>query len=228
MPSRFFACLALTAGFFLGGCATNQMAFSEDSEKLADKTKPIFLLSVSLKNSFKPSYPLALNSLQIEKGDGKNQADKLMFAIDAKADRKVESSQGDTAYLLRMELDPGSYQLRSLHSLSRGFLIVGSFFTPLNMPLAATAKGVYYLGNVNAVVRERKGSEFRAGPVIPLIDQAVVGAAGGSYEVEVKDLFEADVAAFKAQFPALAGAEIKKAILPAFDRVNAQKLWEAN
>src|SRR2546430_12996643 len=48
---------------------------------------------------------------------------------------------------------------------------------PLHEELTVTQPGVFYLGHVDATVRERTGGEFKAGPSIPLIDQAEIGRA---------------------------------------------------
>lgn len=72
-------------------------------------------------------------------------------------------------------------------------------------------------------MRERQGNEFHAGPVIPLIDQAAVGASGGTFDVEVVDAESSDEALFRTRFPALRTATIHKAMPPAFDRPPTQK-----
>lgn len=76
-------------------------------------------------------------------------------------------------------------------------------------------------------MRERQGNEFRAGPVIPLIDQGVAGASGGTFDIVVSDQWDTDQALFEKNFPALKGIEVRKSLVPAFDRAKAQKLWEA-
>jgi hypothetical protein len=77
-------------------------------------------------------------------------------------------------------------------------------------------------------VRERQENEFKAGPSIPLIDQAVAGASTGTFDIKISDNFVKDEAIFRSKFPALVGVPIRKSILPAFDRANAQKWWEAH
>lgn len=98
----------------------------------------------------------------------------------------------------------------------------------LHSPIEVKESGVYYLGHVSAVVRERQGEEFKAGPTIPVVDQAVVGASGGTFDVVIGDQFERDETLFRAKFPALNGVKIQKTLLPAFDRARAQAWWEAH
>jgi hypothetical protein len=127
-----------------------------------------------------------------------------------------------------MELEAGRYEIRGLTRLARSFPINSFFFAPLHSSLESKESGVFYLGHVTATVRERQGTEFKAGPTLPLIDQAVSGASGGTFDITISDEFATDEAVFRSKFPALAGVTIKKAILPPFDRANAQKWWEAN
>ena len=84
------------------------------------------------------------------------------------------------------------------------------------------------IGHIEATVRERQGDEFKAGSSIPLIDQAVVGASGGTFDVAITDALSTDEALFRSKFPALTNVEIKRAILPPFDRLKAQQWWEAH
>lgn len=85
---------------------------------------------------------------------------------------------------------------------------------------------MFYLGHINATVRKRIGGEFKAGASIPLIDQAIAGASGGTFDIEISDQWENDKTKFLTKFPALASVEIKKSILPPFNRKRAQEWWE--
>ena len=127
-----------------------------------------------------------------------------------------------------MELAPGQYEIVGLTSLVQSFPFMGSYFTPIHSQITSSSGGVYYLGHIDATVRERQGNEFKAGASIPLIDQAVVGASGGTFDVEISNAFATDEALFRTKFPALAKAEIRQAVLPAFDRAKAQQWWEAH
>lgn len=229
MVKRMISIGMLAAAVVLTGCATRtKMAFENDGDKVTATSKPVLLMTVTLKNTYKTSYQPKLLVVNVEKPDAKESSDRLNFTMDDKA--KAESGKPDTGnnYFLRMELDPGSYKLVGLTSTATGFLINGFFFAPLHSDLVAKQSGVYYLGHVNATVRERKGEEFKAGASIPLLDQAVVGASGGTFDIEITDEFEKDEALFRTKFPALKGVTITKDILPAFDRAKAQAWWQAH
>ncbi len=221
------AFLALTV--VLTGCATRtNMAFENDDAKWTEKSKPVLLMPATIKNSYKTSFQPKLMVVHVEKPNAKEQSDRLNFVMDDKA--KVESDKPEVGnnYFLRLELDPGNYEIKGLSSMARSFPIIGSFFAPLHAGITVKEPGVYYLGHVNATVRERKGEEFKAGPSIPLIDQAIAGASGGTFDIDITDDFDKDEALFRAKFPALAGVKVTKAILPAFDRAKAQAWWQAN
>lgn len=229
MIKRLLTLGALLFAMLLTGCATRtKMAFENDSDKITANSKPVLLMTVTLKNAYKTSYQPKLLVVNVEKPDAKDSKDRLNFTIDDKA--RVDSNKAEVgnSYLVRMELDPGTYKLMGLTSTASGFLINGYFFAPLHSDIVAKKSGVYYLGHVDATVRERKGEEFKAGSQVPLIDQAVVGASGGTFDIAISDAFATDEALFRSKFPALKGVTIVKDILPAFDRAKAQAWWAAH
>lgn len=203
MLSRLLACVVLVGATLLAGCATpTRMAYGDDAQRTDAPANPVMLMGAS---------------------DAK---DRINFTMDDKARMETGNADAGNTYLLRMELPPGKYQIVGMTSRSGIFPVTGAFFAPLHIPLEVTDKGVFYLGQVNAVVRERQGNEFRAGPPIPLIDQAVIGASGGTFDIEIVDAQARDEALFRERFPALKDATIRKAMLPGFDRARAQKWWE--
>jgi hypothetical protein len=229
MKNRRLIFGALSLVFVLAGCATRtQMPFQNDSDRLTEKSKPVYLMTATVKNTYRTSFQPRVIVVHIERPGAKEAADRLNFVIDDKAKNETDSAATGNSYLLRLELEPGSYELRGLTSLARSFPINGFFFVPMHSALESKEPGVFYLGHVSATVRERQGNEFKAGPVIPLIDQAIAGASGGTFDVEITDQFATDEALFRSKFPALATAKITKAILPSFDRQKAQQWWESH
>lgn len=221
----YFAAIVL----LLSGCATRtRMAFESDEERLTESSKPVFLMTATLKNSYRTSFQPKLIVVHVERVGAKEAADKLNFTMDEKAKNESDTPEIGSTYFLRMQLDPGRYEIRGLTSLGRSFPINGFFFAPLHAPVESSRPGVFYLGHVTATVRERQGNEFKAGPSLPLIDQAIAGASGGTFDIEISDRLSIDEATFRSKFPALKGVEIRKSVLPPFDRAVAQKWWEAN
>ena len=62
--------------------------------------------------------------------------------------------------------------------------------------------------------KRQDDNELRAGPVIPLIDQAVAGFSGGTFEVKIFDNYDDDMAVFRQKHPALGHFTVERAVLP--------------
>lgn len=226
---RVFAYALVLLAFAMTGCATRtKMAFGDDADRLTEKSKPVYLMTATIRNNYKTFYQPKLLVVNVERSDAKEAADRLNFTIDDKAVNAVVPPEVGNSYLLRLELDAGSYEIRGLTSQASVFPFNALFFAPLHARLNVSQPGVYYLGHVSATVRERQGEEFKAGPSIPLVDQAVTGASGGTFDIEISDRFASDEAVFRSKFPALAGVPIQKAVLPPFDRAKAQQWWASN
>lgn len=229
MRSKILSGIPFVFFLLLTGCAApaKKMAFSDDAGATQRTGKPLFLMTVTLRNSYRTSYQPRLADVYVEKKiAATGKVENIRFEIDDKARNETNLPSEGNTYFLRMELDPGDYVIRAMFSKSSSFMVLGWFKTPLNIKMAAPGKGVFYLGRVNATVRERQGDEFRAGTMVPLIDQAVVGASTGTFDVDISDNWQKDGPAFLAKFPALQNADIQSTILPPFDRPLAQRLWE--
>lgn len=212
----------------LAGCATpTKMPFHDDAVTAMESGNSIYLLSATLRNIYKPNYQPELFVIYVEEAFVKGSEDRINFTMDDKAVLS-ESDNPDEGnnYLLRMELEPGSYNILGLGCVKNAFPVSGSFFVPIHAVLDVDIPGIYYLGHINATVRKREGDEFKAGSTIPLIDQATVGASGGTFDVEIVDLWGKDGELYRSRFKALEGVEITKMVLPPFDRARAQKWWE--
>jgi hypothetical protein len=226
---RLLALVTASAALLLGGCATPQkMAFSDNANEPVKTDKALYLMTATIKNNYKTSYQPQLMFTSLEKGAAENREDRLNFKIDDSGTIAGKSEEDGNTYLLRLELDNGQYVVRGFNCMSRSLFIISNFFAPLHAAVNATTPGVYYLGHVDATVRERTGNEFKAGAPIPLIDQAVAGASSGTFDVAITDRWTQDESLFKNKYPALKKATINKSVLPAFDRDAAQKWWEAH
>jgi hypothetical protein len=218
-------CVAL----IMPGCATRMnMAFQDDAQKLTPTSKPVFLMTATVKNTYKTYFQPKLSVVFVEKEGAKEKEDRFNFSMDEKSKNETNTLESGNNYLMRMELNPGSYEVRAILGQAYGFPLVGTYLLPVHAPFKSIGPGVFYLGHIEADVRERKDNEFKAGPAVPLIDQAITGASTGTFEVVISDQFDKDEPAFRAKFPALAGVEIKKMIVPPFDRKKAQEWWEKN
>jgi hypothetical protein len=243
---------ALTLAFGLGGCATpTKMAFEKPTEQLTAEGGAVYLMTVTIKNLHHPTFQPKLIVAHVERPNAKSKADRLNFVMDKKAElnqtadkpkkkskSKSKSNPGQAesppdappeghTYLLRMRIPPGEYSLRGLTGLASKFPVNGFFFAHMDSKLNVAAEsGVIYLGHVAATVRERQGDELRAGPVIPLIDQAVAGASSGAFDITITDEFAAYEKSFRERFPQLATVEIRHEVLPPYDKEAVRQAWK--
>jgi hypothetical protein len=226
--NRMLSLLVLTSTLLVTGCATRtKMAFEDETEKLTATSNPVFLMTTTVKNTYKNYQPKILVA-KLEKPGAKDADGRLNFLMDNAAKIETDDDKSGNTYLLRFQLPPGEYEFVHMAGFASAFLIRGTFIVPLHATIKSTNPGVYYLGHAEAIVRERVGNEFKAGPSVPLLDQAISGASGGTFDVTFSDQWDAYEKTFRAKFKALEGVEVKKAILPAFDRAKAQIWWEKN
>lgn len=227
MPTRLFLAFLLCCALILPGCATRtKMAFENDDERLTGSSAPVFLMTTTIKNDYHTSFQPKLTVVHVEKPDAQESKDRLNFLPDAKSIVESNAPNVGNTYLIRMQLEPGKYEIKGLTSTARSFPFNGVFFAPVHSQIQASRPGVFYLGHIAATVRERQGNEFKAGPSVPLIDQAMTGASGGTFDIEFIDRLAVDEKLFRAKFPVLRDAVIEKTILPPFDRAVAQRWWE--
>jgi hypothetical protein len=228
MRTSAIAGLALACAAVLSsGCATRtQLAFAKDANTPPKAGDHIYLMTATLHNAYRTSHQVTLLVVNVERPDAKNKADRLNFTIDDGAKSESDSATVGNSYYLSLKLDPGNYVIQGLTAQSAVFPTRTWFFAPLHADLEVAGPGVFYLGHIEATVRERTGDEFKAGPTLPLIDQAAGGASGGTFDIEISDQWDAERSRFIAKFPALKSVAVTKAILPPFDRARAQEWWE--
>lgn len=202
------------------------MPFADDSTTPPNSSQAIYLMTVTTKNTYHTSYQPDMLVLNVEKSVVKADADRINFVVDDKGTNETGSADTGNTYLVRLKLDQGEYVIQGVTCLNRQFPIIANFFAPLHEKLVVAGPGVYYLGHVDATVRERVNDEFKAGPTIPLIDQAVAGASGGTFDIVISDRWDKDAGLFQGKFAALKDVTVQKAVMAPFDRAAAQKWWE--
>ena len=78
---------------------------------------------------------------------------------------------------------------------------------------------IVYLGRIEAVNRKRASDDqLRAGPILPLVDQAVSGFADGTWHIKVYDNYESDIRAFQEKYPVLGNYSVEKMLLPPWEK----------
>jgi len=218
---------ALCATLLLTGCATvKPMSYSTDAPAAVANDKVVYLMTATIRNVYRPSFQPKLLVAHFETPDAQSKEERINFKIDPEGSLENSTPEVGNTYLLRMELPPGEYKLVGLTCLNKSFPFVVRYLVPIHATVKQTTPGAYYLGHVEALLRERQGSEFRAGPPIPLLDQSMGGASGGSFDVAFSDRWTEDSELFVTQFPAMKDLKVASAPLPPFDRAYAQKWWE--
>jgi hypothetical protein len=226
---RLFVRLALMAGLIaLTGCASVPFMPLAESNANADATPPLYLMTVEVKNTFKESWQPKILNITLAKTVEGGKIETRVYRMDDKGVVPASTAGGTTKYLVRLRADDSFRFVVGMNAMASSFPFHGFYYVPLNATLEDDAPGVYYLGSVQATIRERKDNEFRAGPVIPLIDQAVTGASTGTFDITIADEYEKDLQLFKTAFPVLTGATVTKKLLPPWDRSKAQLAWEKN
>jgi len=227
MPRRIALFLLVLTLFLISACVATpmKMGLVKDTQQIDLKDEALLLMSVELINEYKPSYQPEAGVLWIEKPEVKGKEDRLSYWADKEG--TLKSDQGNK-YVFRMTIKNGKYIIRGIHGSSGTFPVKGGFFMPLHTEIEVKDSSVFYLGKVVGKIRERKENEFRAGLVVPLVDQAVTGFSGGTFDIDIIDNYEEDIKFMKTLFPALGNVQVKSAILSPFDRAKAQKWWEAH
>lgn len=211
----------------LTGCANvAPMAVDKQTKSLDVNSKSIVLMTVDLSRPEPSRYIPHPLWIDFTKKGSPEKSERLVFRVDKDAGNT--SSEIHNKFLLRIALEPGQYELKTIFGNANAFPFNGFFQVPLLEDINILPNTVTYVGRVNALMRPRVGEEFRAGSVIPLIDQAATGVSGSTFEVNIVDAAEEEVPEFKAAFSVLANVEIQKSILPPFDRAKAQTWWETD
>lgn len=201
-------------GLMLTGCATPTKMWTGQGVGVQPMPKePVYLMTATFKNNYHPSYQPKLLVAHIEEPNAANKSQRLNFVMDAVAKDEQDTREYGNRYFLRLPIPQKDYVLKGFSGFSGVFPVRGMFFAPMDSALKPHAPGYYYLGHISAVVRERQGDELRAGPVIPLLDQAVTGFSGGTFDIDVSDRLDQDLPLLISKFPALKDAQIQKELL---------------
>jgi hypothetical protein len=197
---------------FLAGCATTKpMGLRETLGSLPESKEAVALFSLRTVNQHKPGFQPKVSHAFVWE-DGKEKREKYIFKVD---DPFRQGKDEFNEYLVSLRLPAGKYMLRELFGSAGSFPIRGSFGAPVFTRFELAPGTIVYLGRIVATIRERTSDhQLRAGPLIPLIDQAVTGLSGGTFEIQISDDYDNDFIAFKETYPGLVGATIERAVLP--------------
>jgi hypothetical protein len=196
--------------FVLAGCAAN-MPLTANQDTLDLSNESIALVSVKVANQYKSSYqPGMMYAFFFPEGE-----DGEKTHIDIKTDPVVSEDDKYNEYILNFSLKPGTYNFAAIWGQYQvPLLLNATCVIPLNLKVEIKPNCVSYLGHIDAVIRKRNNDgEQRAGAVVPLLDQAVVGFSGGTFDVAISDQYGEDMGRFLAKYPALNNVTVEKNVL---------------
>ncbi len=209
----------------LSGCATvNRMAFDNEATNVDTSTKSVVLMTLDVGRDDGSRFVPEPRAVKLERPNAQTKEERQNFKLD-EGDDSIEEN-GHHVFLLRMALAPGPYTLVEVYGRASAFPTNGIFVAPVLAKLDVAPHSITYVGRVTARLRPRTDGEFRAGPLIPLIDQAIVGMSTGTWDVTIEDRSDRDIALFRENFPVLSTATIERRALPPFDRALVQRRWD--
>lgn len=208
--------------FMMSSCATTKPSALRPDISSVDVTKEsIVLLTVKIANEYKTGYQPDIKSVFISTAD-KNDSKNYSFSVDEKFN-EVKDSYNE--YLLSCQLPPGEYKIREIYARSGLFPVIGNFYAPVFSSFSLEPNKIIYLGHIDATVKERKDeNSLTAGPPIPLIDQAVTGASGGTFDIKITDKFENDIKLFQQKYPYIAKHNVDNQTLPQWVQPNKEDM----
>jgi hypothetical protein len=196
-------------------------ALGPDGKQLDVSEESIALLSVKVTNKYKTDYQPDIKNVFIWE-DKSEDRKKYSFAVEEKYN-EVENEFNE--YLISFQLPPGKYEIREFFAQKWAFPVIGSFTLPIYADFSIAPNEIVYLGNIDARIIERTSDdELRAGLVIPLVDQAVTGASGGTFVIEITDCFNDDIEKFKQKYYQLTGCDIINLTLPPWKKPTTEDM----
>ena len=106
MKKSFLILLTAISVLFLSACGTTKMPFDNDSEVYSATGNPIFLLSATLKNDYKPNYqPKVMDVVLMQKIPGQEKKQDIFFRTDSKSKVEDDTPEKGNSYFLRFELE---------------------------------------------------------------------------------------------------------------------------
>lgn len=222
-PSRAVRVLTvLGIVWLLVGCATvKPMGLNEPLTSLPQSKEAVAFFSLRIMNRNKPGFQPKVSHVFVWEAD-KEKREKYSFKVD---DPYRQGKDEFNDYLVSVRLPSGGYMLREIFGFAGFFPIRGMFAAPVFERFDLSPGTIVYLGHIEATIRERKSDdELRAGPLIPLIDQAVTGLSGGTFEIQISDDYDNDVLAFSEKYPGLVATTIERSVLPPWSRPSAETM----
>ena len=198
--------------FSLTGCF-NKMPLRSDEPVGLAPTQSLAVFKMTLKNEFK-NYRLTPDRISLEATDA--SGGKTYHFTFTTPERQI--SDREVEMLGSFALPPGDYRITQFTGRTDlGFAILpvfGQFDPSFERSFSIGANDSVYLGHIIARLVEKKSSdEERAGPILPLVDQAATGMSNGTFKFEVVDDYQKDIEYIKVRYPTVANRSFRKALM---------------
>jgi hypothetical protein len=207
----------------LAGCATENWPKRLETNLAQLDSKGIVLATISYYNEWERGralHPLTLVTGKINE-DKKDDVSYIHIPLDNGEDLRVLSKDGKH-YLIVLQNDPGTHMFYSVRGNVLGGFLEPAFESPILATFQTKEHEIVYIGSIQLQMRKKKSdSEYSAGPMFPLIDQA--GMGGATIDVVIDDDYETDIHNFEEVFPNLKDHTVIKRILPRWKRPSSKK-----
>lgn len=219
-------CWLFVLSLVLSGCATKlPMGVDSTTESLDLKGQSLLLLTVDISRQEPSRFKPLPHLLQLATVDASGVTGNG-YAAFLDGDSEISIDEAKKIHVYRFLAPEGQIGISGIYGYARAFPMNGTFHVPLRMQVPVDKSSVIYLGRVEAILRPRAEDEYRAGEVIPLIDQAVTGMSTGTFDVQLKDQSAVDVPLLRSTFPALASEKIVTRLVPIVDREYLDRSWQ--
>ena len=219
------ACLLFLLALMMTGCANRlPMGVDASTKSLDLNEKSLLLLTVDISRKEPSRFQPVPQTLWVDTVDASGNVGKARL-LSMDGDGTISLGDDKTLYVYRLAVPEGTTRLTAISGLAKAFPVVGHFYLPLRMDVPVGKPSVLYLGRVEAVLRPREDNEYRAGDVIPLIDQSVTGMSSGTFDVQIKDKSATDLPLLRSTYPALASANIETKRVPVVDHEYVDRTW---
>lgn len=223
MKKRWFLAVGVVAMF--SGCVNIQtMALQKGQGAISTTTKSVVLMAIEVSRADESRYQPVPAIVWITDLNWGARESSQRFQLNRKTG--TTEIEGRTEYLASLALSPGRYHFEGISGIAAAFPFIGQFFVPVVADFEVKPDRVSYLGHLKAIMRPRREGEFRAGSMVPLIDQSATGMVSHSWDIVIDDQSVADLASFRKHVPALESLEIHVEPLPPWDRAAAQQRWD--
>ena len=185
----------------MNGCGA-KMPLAKDQKNIDIKNEPIGIFSLKISNKLAPSYQPNISTINIV--NMTNEKQKKFKAEEPFNEVKNKFNE----YLISFQLPPGKYMIEEVRGSSGTFPFTGNFYFPINIEFVLEPNTITYFGHIEMVNRKRKDGEIWSGDLLPLLDQAVTGFSGGTFDVTITDNYEEDLKIFRNTYPFISEYEI--------------------